>query len=59
MLASASYDTEASEMTLEFNGGKQYTYIDVDRRTYEELIGAKSAGKYLNLIKKDLKVKQQ
>jgi hypothetical protein len=59
MLASASYDTETHEMTIEFNNGKSYIYTDVDRRTFEELIGAKSAGKYFNLIKKNLKVKVQ
>lgn len=57
MLASATYDTETKEMTLEFNGGKSYVYEDVDVNTYNGLIGAKSAGGYFASIKKGLKQK--
>lgn len=59
MLDSANYNTDTQELTVEFNNGKSYTYMDVDKRTYDELIGAKSAGAYFNSIKKNLKVKQQ
>jgi hypothetical protein len=58
MLDHCSYDTDTDELTVVFVGGKSYTYQDVDRRIYDELTGAKSAGKYFNLIKKDLKVKK-
>lgn len=57
MLASASYDTETKEMTLEFNNGKQYTYEDVDVNIYNGLISAKSAGGYFASVKKELKLK--
>lgn len=58
MLVNANYDIETKEMTVTFTNGKSYIYSDVDRRSFEELIGAKSAGKYFNLIKTGLKVKQ-
>lgn len=58
MLKDASYNDETEELTVTFTNGKSYTYIDVPRRTYDELINARSAGKYFNLIKKDLKQKQ-
>lgn len=57
MLASVSYDTETKEMTLEFNGGKNYTYEDVDQNTYNNLISVKSAGGYFASVKKELKLK--
>lgn len=58
MLASATYDTEEKLMTLEFNGGKTYTYEDVDINDYNGLISAKSAGGYFASMKKNLKVKK-
>lgn len=58
MLASATYDTEAKELTVEFNNGRSYVYENVDVDTYNALIGAKSAGGYFNSVKKDLKVKK-
>lgn len=57
MLNNASYDTNSSEMTVVFNGGKSYTYVNVDRRLFEELISAKSAGSFFNRCKKDLRIK--
>lgn len=57
MLVSATYDTETKELTLEFNGGKTYTYEDVDVNIYNGLIGAKSAGGYFASVKKGLKLK--
>jgi len=59
MLSNISYDTNNNEMSVTFTNGKIYTYVDVDRRIYDELICAKSAGKYFNLIKSNLKVKKQ
>lgn len=58
MLSSCSYNDETEELTVTFQNGNDYTYEDVDRRIYDELTNAQSAGKYFNLIKKDLKVKQ-
>jgi hypothetical protein len=58
MLKDCSYDDESEELTVTFTSGKSYTYIDVPRRTYDELIDAKSAGKYFNLIKNSLVAKQ-
>ena len=54
MLSSCDYDTETEELTVTFNGGKSYNYIDVSRRTYDELTEAKSAGKYFNNLKGQL-----
>lgn len=58
MLSSCSYDDESEVLSVTFTNGKIYYYQDVSRRTYDELIEARSAGKYFNLIKKDLKQKQ-
>ena len=58
MLDSCSYDDENEELTVTFNGGKSYTYIDVPRRVYDELIEAKSAGKYFNNCKSQLTLKK-
>ena len=58
MLASADYDTEEKEMSVTFQNGRTYTYVDVEKSTYEELIGSSSAGKHFNSIKAGLKQKQ-
>ena len=58
MLQSCSYDTEEKEMSVTFQNGRTYTYVDVDKSMYEELIGSSSAGKYFNSIKAELKQKQ-
>lgn len=57
MLASCDYDSNEKELTVTFKNGRSYTYSDVDRRIYDELINAKSAGKYFNLIKNQLTIK--
>lgn len=57
MLSSCSYDTESNELIVIFTNGKPYTYIDVDKAIWNELIVAKSAGQYFNSIKKNLKQK--
>lgn len=57
MLADCSYDEEAKELTVTFQTGKQYTYVDVDKSIYDDLINAASAGKFFNAIKNQLKQK--
>lgn len=57
MLANCEYNSVDCELTVTFQNGKSYVYIDVDKRIYDELINANSAGKYFNLCKKQLKVK--
>ena len=59
MLASCYYDDETEELTVTFTNGKPYIYIDVPRRVYDELIEAKSAGKYFNNCKQSLTLKKQ
>lgn len=54
MLANAGYNTEEKDLIVTFTNGRVYTYADVEKSTYEELIGAKSAGAYFNSIKKGL-----
>ena len=58
MLHSASYDTQTKELSVTFVNGREYTYVDVEESTYDELIGSASAGRYFNLIKSGLTVKQ-
>ena len=58
MLSACEYDDESNELTVTFANGKDYTYEDVDKGTYENLINSTSAGKYFNSIKSQLKVKQ-
>lgn len=58
MLSNCTYDSDSEELAVTFNGGKTYTYVDVSRRTYDELIEAKSAGKYFNNIKGQLEQKK-
>lgn len=57
MLASCDYDSQENELTVTFNNGKSYTYVDVDKSVYDDLINALSAGKYFNQIKSGLKQK--
>ncbi len=58
MLLSASYNTSTGELAVTFTNGKPYTYVDVPKSIWDELIAAKSAGAYFNSIKKTLKVKE-
>lgn len=57
LIASCGYDTETKELTVTFVSGRSYTYVDVDRSDYEDLINAQSAGRHFNSIKKALKLK--
>ena len=54
MLSSADYNTETKELTVTFNGGKSYTYVDVDKSDWDDLVSAKSVGKHFNFIKSAL-----
>lgn len=58
MLKNALYDTENKEMIITFINNRNYTYEEVEKSTYEELVTASSPGKYFNSIKQSLKVKQ-
>lgn len=57
MLSSCTYDDESEVLNVTFTNGKIYYYQDVSRRIYDELIEARSAGKYFNLVKSHLKQK--
>lgn len=57
MLQACSYDTSEKELTVTFMNGRDYVYKDVEKSTYEELIGASSPGKYFNSIKGSLEQK--
>jgi hypothetical protein len=54
MLSEASYDSDKQELSVTFSSGKEYTYIDVPKETYSDLINAPSAGRYFNAIKMGL-----
>lgn len=57
MLASCSYDDINSELSVMFKNSRTYTYVDVPKSTYDNLLNAPSAGRYFNSVKKDLKEK--
>lgn len=57
MLANCEYDDATKELIVMFLNGKQYTYVDVAKSIYEDLVNSKSAGRYFNGIKRDLKIK--
>lgn len=45
-LKSAEYDSTDKILTITFNSGSSYRYRDVPKEVYQELIEAKSAGKF-------------
>jgi len=45
-IKSVGYDSEASILEVEFKRGAIYQYAGVPSSVYEELMSAKSAGKY-------------
>jgi hypothetical protein len=45
-LATAAYDPESRELTIEFQSGDEYKYTGVDSGTYRGLTLAGSAGQY-------------
>lgn len=57
MLASCEWNSTDSDLIVTFKNGRSYTYVDVEKQTYDDLINAASAGRYFNSIKKDLKQK--
>jgi len=57
MLTSCSYDDMECELSVIFKTGRTYTYVDVPKSTYDDLINAPSAGRHFNSIKMELKEK--
>lgn len=53
IIESFGYDTNKQEMLIEFNGGSQYLYKNVNEIVVSEFIEAVSKGKYINEIKKN------
>lgn len=47
-LASATYDPEVENLTIEFQSGDVYTYFNVPPATYRALTLAPSAGQYFH-----------
>lgn len=45
-ISSAEYDTVDNVLSVMFNSGKTYRYADVPKEIYQELIEARSAGKF-------------
>jgi len=55
----AEYDTVDSVLTIGFQSGKDYRYADVPKDVYQELVEAKSAGKFfISCIKNNYKLVQ-
>ena len=46
LLAVADYDEATQTLTLQLHNGAQYTYADVPRETFQNLITAESAGQF-------------
>ncbi len=57
MLANCEYDDATKELIVMFLNGRQYTYVDVPKSTYDDLLNAPSSGRHFNNIKRDLKIK--
>jgi len=47
-LSKATYDPDIENLTIEFNDGSSYTYMNVPRATYRGLTLAGSAGGYFH-----------
>ena len=47
-VTAVTYDDEQQLLQVKFHTGSVYEYYDVPRTTYNNLLKAKSAGKYLN-----------
>ena len=48
MISAVAYDDAGRELIVIFNTGQAYTYSDVPRETYDELLRADSKGTYMN-----------
>lgn len=57
MLASCEWNSTDNELEVTFKNGRSYTYVDVEKDTYDALVNAASAGRYFNQIKAGLKQK--
>lgn len=53
IIESFVYDTNKQEMLIEFNGGSQYLYKNVNEIVVTEFMDAESKGRYINEIKKN------
>jgi hypothetical protein len=42
------HDEATQDLTVEFTGGRKYVYADVPETVYENLLTAKSVGKFVN-----------
>jgi hypothetical protein len=59
IIKSYQYDQQSKELTLELTTGKIYTYVNVDKDTYNEFTRATSLGVYFNkIIKKNFSLKE-
>ena len=47
-IKSVGYDPKERILAVAFSDGSLYHYADVDRSTFDELVGAKSVGKFLH-----------
>lgn len=45
-IAAVGYDPETQVLDIEFNTGDRYSYDDVPKSTYDELMRASSVGRY-------------
>lgn len=60
MFINASYDDIEHILTITFNNGTSYEYLDVPSNTFNELKNAESEGKYFSAhIKNSFKFKRQ
>lgn len=57
MLASCEWNSTDNELIVTFKNGRSYTYVDVEKKTYDDLVNASSAGRQFNMIKAGLKQK--
>lgn len=53
LLKEVVYDPFMSVLTITFNNGGVYEYIEVPEETYKELAEASSAGKYFHMYIKN------
>lgn len=47
-IRSVGYDPDTKILSIEFNHGKVYDYLDVSEETFEEMLKAPSIGKFYN-----------
>jgi KTSC domain len=48
VIASIGYAAKSRVLEIAFNTGRIYQYLDVERKTYDELLAARSKGSYFN-----------